>query len=306
MLPIFNKKINIGRYNIPLVTAIIIALLLCLVVGIGARYVYVTSTKPVTQISALDFYFTVDLLGDTNELSDLEKDIHLYGGNAKTVSFNVQNYFDELRINAKEIKYTVDVSTDLDSYDGKWTITSAPSDKTMTAGTAETDTYTLSLPTGYEQQGKPTVVTATVKSSTPYTKEMKLNFLLHSTDAPVTYRVVDNPGDAYAKLIVMVSENIDAGKIKVDWSNVNAQANILQIDTTSPQILDGTIALSGVNDPANQTSGYLSQVTTTKALGKGSSMQIYFFKSNPALDYSKPDTQLALVDGVYTATIEQN
>ena len=182
-------------------------------------------------------------------------------------------------------------------------------DGTMTAGTAETDTYTLSLPTGYEQQGKPTVVTATVKSSTPYTKEMKLNFLLHSTDAPVTYRVVDNPGDAYAKLIVMVSEDIAAGKIKVDWSNVNASANTLQIDTTSPQILDGTIELSGVNDPGDTTynpDGYLKQVTTTKALGKGSSMQIYFFKSNPALDYSKPDTQLALVDGVYTATIEQN
>ena len=282
MPPIRRGKLNISQRINGITFFLLVLSVLSLTIGIAARYLYIKVAKP-GEVVARDFYFTVDLLGDTNELSDLEKEINLFGGGEKTVTFNVQNFFDELRVNEKDIVYTASVTTDYNAYKGVPELTSSVDD-TLPASVKTSDAYTLTLPVGYEQTGVPTKVTVTVRSSKPYVKEMKLHFLLHSTPAPVSYRVEDNAGDPYATLIVMAHETIAKGLIQIDWSQVNQTSNMLQIDTTSPQVIDGMV-LAGDNNPSSQ-NGYLKTVTTTKPLAAGASMQIYFFKSDPTQNYS--------------------
>lgn len=282
----FLKKINIKNRTAKIVIIAFAALLVCLITGISAKYIIENRGK-LTQARALDFYFTVDLLGDTNELSELETDLHLFGGGEKTVSFNVQNYFDTLRINDKDIVYTASLECSDASYSNKATFTSQPADFTMKAsGGSQQDEFTVKFPAGYETAGKTVTVTAVIKSSRPYVKEMKINFILHSDDAPLTYRVEDNAGDNFATLIVMANTDVGAGKLHVDWSSINASANVLQIDTTSPYILDGTLSLNS-NTPGDS---YLKSVTTTRNMAKGESIQIYFFKSDPNANYNIPNT----------------
>lgn len=301
MRSILSEKLNTKRKTILIVSVVIVVLVICTIGGLTAKYIYDNIGKD-TQVVARDFYFTVDLLGDTNELSDLETDIHLFGGGDKTVPFTVKSYFDDLRINNKDITYTATIECDNGSYN-KATFTTKPSDFVMTANVKADDAYVISMPAGYERAGKTTTVTAVIKSSAPYEKEMRLNFVLHADDAPMTYRVEDNAGDAFATLIVMANEDVAANKITVDWSTVNNGANNLQVDTTSPQVLDNTVKLT-TNTPG---SSYLTGITTTRALKKGESIQIYFFKADPSVSYSKPDTQVsANASGVYALTIEQN
>lgn len=301
MRSFLREKLNIKRRTLLTVSVVLMVVMLFAIGGLTAKYIYDNIGKD-SQVVARDFYFTIDLLGDTNELSDLETDIHLFGGGDKTVPFTVQSYFDDLRINNKEITYTARIESDNNSYNNA-SYTTKPSDYVMAANGKENDIFVLTMPTGYERAGKTTTVTAVIKSSAPYEKEMRLNFILHAEDAPMTYRVEDNAGDAYATLIVMANEVVSAGKVTVDWSTVNNGANILQVDTTSPQVLDGTVTLT-TNDPG---STYLNNITTTRALKKGESIQIYFFKADPSVSYAKPDTQVsANASGIYALTIEQN
>lgn len=293
------KKLNLKDGKTRIAAIIIAVLLLSLVVGISAKYIYDTIGEK-TQAVALDFYFTIDALGDTNEMDELETDIHLFGGGEKNVAFAVQNYFDTLRINEKDIKYTVELQCNDAGYENKAVFTQEPDNYTMEASSGRhQDEFIVKLPTGYEQQGKTVTVTAVVKSSSPYVKEMKLNFVLHSEDAPLTYRVEDNTGDNFATLIVMSNDDIPAGKLLIDWSAINQSENVLQIDTTSPHVLDGTLELDS-NDPSTS---FLKQVTTTRSIAKGESIQIYFFKSNPNENYNIPDTAVTPVSGIYNISI---
>lgn len=293
MLTTRKEKSNNKRRVTPMMVVIALVLTLSLVVGIGARYIYIRSTTRLTQVSALDFYFTVDVLGDTNELTELEKDIYLFGGNTQTATFSVLNYFDELRTNSKAIDYTVKVEDDNANYDS-YTLTSgaestplAPSYTFTEGGTKQSNDFTLTMNAGYT---KTTKVTVTVKSSSPYVKEMKLNFILSRNDAPMKYRVDDKAGNNYATLIIMANEAIAADKIQVSWSDVNATENKLQLDTTSPHVLDGTV-IPAANKPASN--GYISTITTTRAIKANESIQIYLFKADPNEDYSVPDTNVA-------------
>ncbi|MBQ8606181.1 MAG: hypothetical protein IJ408_05535 [Clostridia bacterium] len=296
----FLKKIDMKNKTVRITVLAIAVLLVSIIAGVSAKYIYDNRGK-LSQVSALDFYFTVDLLGDTNELSELEKEIHLFGGGDKTATFNVQNYFDSLRVNEKDIEYTVNLESSDAGYD-KASFTKKPDDFVMHASdAAHSDEYIVSFPTGYEKDsGESVTVTAKIKSSSPYVKEMKINFVLHPSEPPFMYRVEDNAGDNVARLIVMANVDVPAGDLNIDWSTINAAENALQIDTTSPHVLDGTLSLDS-NDPGT---GFLKSVTTTREITKGESIQIFFFKADPSLDYSIPDTNITPdTNGDYNVTI---
>lgn len=294
-----GKKVIIRRIALIALLCVFITSL-SLLTGVFAKYMKELRSVN-NQIRANDFYFTIDILGDTNEYTQLSRDINLYGTDSKTVFFTVQNYFDDLRINDEAIKYTVAASCDNDAYTA-YSLTGAASG-TLPASAQTNEVYTLSIPAGYAStDGTPTTVTVTVKSSSPYTKTMKLNFILNSSEADVTYRVEDNAGDAYATLIVMAGKAVNANAVTVDWSAVNATANVLQVDSVSKNILDSNVTLT-----TNDTTSYLKSATITKALAKQESVKIVFFKTDPTKNYStNGDISAQESNGKYTVTINEN
>lgn len=301
MKEIVMPKLN--RRKVILLVAICLAVvLLGTIIGVGAKYIRDFASVQ-SQVLADDFYFTVDLLGDTQEKKDLSKEIHLYGGEAKSLSFQVQNYFDDLRINEKDVSYTVSLSCDRNDYSGYSFSAGSAGSYTLSKGAKAINGYTVNLPEGYAALHGNTTVTATVKSTNPYVKEMKLHFVLHGQPEPVVYRVEDQVGGTYATLIVMASETINAGNLKLDWSAVNSGSNLLQVDTNSKHILDGSLVLT-TNDP---NSGFLNQATTTQPMEENESILIYFFKADPTKDYSTVGELVAEESGgVYTVAIKEH
>jgi len=272
------------------------------IVGVGAKYIKEFASVR-NQIRANEFFFTVDLLGDTQEYSDLDKEIHLFGGEAKSLTFNVQNYFDDLRINDKNITYTVSATCNT-SYNG-FTLTQGgntpAASYTLTKDVANHQAFTLALAEGYATLEQNSVVTVTVRSTVPYTKTMKLKFVLHGQPEPVVYRVEDQPGATYATLIVMVSEPVAANQLALNWSSVNQNANVLQIDTNNKYVLDDTLELT-TNTPGT----YLQGATLTRSLQEKESMQIYFFKTDPTKDYSTVgDIVAPKENGAYQVVIQE-
>ena len=93
------------RKNRNLLIVLILVISISTLVPVFARYVKEINSK--VNIQSDKFYFTVDLLGDTNTDESLEKTYYFYGGDTKEVTFSIQNYFDDYRICDTDVKYEV-------------------------------------------------------------------------------------------------------------------------------------------------------------------------------------------------------
>ena len=292
---------------VPLLVLAVVVGLSCLIGGLAAKYV-VTDTKEGNQVSANDFYFSIDLLAATDQYAGqdenliTERTVELFGTTQTSLTFKVRNFFDDLRINPKDINYTISYKADsgvpatITSGGSKVTSGSA---YTLTAGSQDFDEFTVSAPNNQVEGGK---ITVTVASSSPYTKTMTLTVILHPQQYDVLYRVEDNAGDPYATLIIMAGKpnGVAAGAINMDWSAINASANVLQVDTTNTFVNSGTL-VGGVNENDNS---YLTSILSVQKIDENGSVAIYFFKQDPNQDYSMPDTIAEAVDGVYQVILE--
>lgn len=267
-------------------------LILLLVIGLcaGALAAYRSTQGADSTATAQEFYFTLDLLGDTLLDEDCTREIHLYGGNAKTLKFSAQNYFDSKRITQTDVTYTTALSGSYASSSYASSVTLNPDDNagTTLSGGSKTD-YTLDIPVGYAEGDR---VEVSFTSSAPYAKILKLIFVLHTDTHPMFYRVEDSVDGVYASLVIMTNVDIPAGKLTVDWSAVTntegtkqKDENILQIDSTNRYVQNGDLQ---IELPAGAT--HLSSVTVTKDLKAGQSIEIYFFKTDPKVNYSVEKT----------------
>lgn len=294
---------------VPLLCVAAGVVLLCFVGGITAKYV-ATDNRDNNQISANDFYFSIDMLSATDQYAGqdentiTERTFDLYGSTQTSMTFKVRNHFDELRINPADITYTVSYTADANVpavlKSGDETVTSGTF-YTLTGGTVDSDTFTISAPDNTVEGGK---ITVTVASSVPYVKTMTLTVVLHPQKYDVLYRVEDAAGDPYATLIIMAGKagGVEAGNINVDWSTINATANILQVDTTN-KFVNKTGVLTGVNENDNS---FLKSFVSTDDIGEKGSVAIYFFKADPSRNYSMPDTVAEAVEGVYQVILAEN
>lgn len=273
------------------------SLILLLVIGLcaGALAAYRSTQGADSTATAQEFYFTLDLLGDTLLDEDCTREIHLYGGNEKTLKFSAQNYFDDKRITQTDVTYTTALSG---SYaggatlklDNSATLTLDDSAGTTLLGGSPTGLpYELTIDDGYEDGDW---VEVSFTSSTPYAKTLKLIFVLHTDTHPMFYRVEDSVDGVYASLVIMTNVDIPAGKLTVDWSAVTntegtkqKDENILQIDSTNRYVQNDDLQ---IELPAGAT--HLSSVTVTKDLKAGQSIEIYFFKTDPEVNYSVEKT----------------
>lgn len=278
----------------------------CLFAGILAKYVHESVTEN-SQITADKFYFTTNILGDTKMINtdgteqmgyafdaqSTEGTWSLYGSGQHDITIRVQNYFDNLRITEQEIAYEGSVTVqDADGKDitkasggefpelkigteifSKGTLTPAESDKK-----AQTD-MTLSIPayTAWNYADG-TVVTARIKSTSPYKKTLTMKFVLYAVDTTLKYRIVDSVGSPYAELILMTN----ADKSVQPWLK---WPESLSIDNTNP--LTYTYANGAFTQQAGMTD---RNMQISQALKNGQSESIYFFKNNTSENYAKDET----------------
>ena len=230
-----------------------------------------------TTVSSDKFYFTVDLLGNTNLPSDLNKTYHLYGGDAKNIKFNVVNYFDDLRITSSDITFDVALSgsaKDLSSVVVEKT--------TLSKNSKDESLVTLNILEGYKNLDE---VVVTITSNAPFKKVFNITFVLHSYNEIVECKIIDNDKSLYAEVIISANILIDEYSLIIDYSDINDSANMLQADMNNSYLKDD----KNTNIPTGE---YLTSITITKVINAGESFAINMYKKVTSLDYSTLDITL--------------
>ncbi len=292
---------NKRKTLISVAIAVAIIITLAIIGGVTAKYIFENNIDK-GQISAKDFYFTIDILGDTTDVENLTTRTELYGGSTQQIGFAVQNFYDSERISAKDISYDISVACnnsfngfELRRFNEKIALDSS---FVIAGGSEKSDDYFLNIESGYEEDIE---LTITVQSTAPYTKKMEITLVLHPHGADVLYRVVDSADSPYATLAIMSSVDIPKEKLTIDWSSINGSENVLQIDTTNPYIIDEDLTLT-TNNPGKS---YLKAVTNTRNIKTLESINVYFFKIDSAKSYATLGDYAAVEneDGTYTITL---
>lgn len=258
-----------------IITGSIIISLLLIIVSISLAKYY-SEKEYGTNVSSDKFYFTIDLMGDTNTLLSLEKIYHLYGGDSKEISFNIQNFFDELRYTNDDITYNVHLEG---SYKDSSVInTTSLTPTKLEKGKCTLDTYTLSISEGYNDLDEVIVVATSTK---PYAKTLRLKFVLHSYTENFSVDIIDDVNSVYAEVVISSNIYIDAYSIIIDYSTINKTSNMLKADMTNIYLIDGL----GTNNPKAGVD-YLQEVKITSSIYAGDALSILMFKKDISKNYS--------------------
>lgn len=277
-----------------------------LVGGVAARYVWQTWSE-YAAVNSEPFYFTADLLGDTEMTADADNGSysfvspesgtwHLYGGEEHTVEFNILNHYDNLRITQNVIKYTATVDakdfngvTLTDSTGNLLTGSQNLGEAPVTEGTKyeqKSQKLILTIPGGYTEEKTVTVV---ITSTKPYKKTLELNFVVHPAGKGLIYEVVDSVNSPYAELIIRNDTDKEV-QPTIKWDETS-----LSIDNTNEltfKYADGAFTQqAGIENKVMQIS---------RNLNIGESVSIYFFKSE-SKNYAIANTTVN--DSNYTITI---
>ncbi len=280
-------------------------------IGIYGRYIK-NKQYDKNQTYSDDYYFTIDLLGNTQDLDSLSKDIHLYGGDEQTIKFIVRNYFDNIRINEEKIDYYILLETSIPNVvltNGE-NVISGQTNYSLSGGSLNSEQYVLSVPKDGYTEGQ--TIKITVSSNKPYNKTMILNFILHINVYDLQYYVIDSELSSYAELVIMSNIAIPANSIVIDWFDVNNDGltNNLQIDCTNINILEPDLTW-GINNPKDS---FLSKAIITRNMAAIESISIYFFKSDKNKNYSTEKDEILnyisigvekSLDNTYTITLKE-
>lgn len=297
----------------------LLAAVCCLLTGVWARYIHQTTTEN-SQITAENFYFTANLLGDTRmtAVDDTSQESYvfgeastegtwnIYGAGEHQIRIQVQNYYDELRVTQREIVYTGSVTvTDASGNTvTKGEASSFPELKinnhTFVNGTlsansgAGSDTLTLDIPSFASwNYTDGTAVTAKIESTSPYRKTMTMRFILYAADTTLKYQVIDSAGSPYAELILM-TDVANTVQPVLRWSKD------LNIDNTNPL----TFTYDSKTGTFTQQSGMTDRnMRISEALRTGRSEAIYFFKNDTTKNYSRGETVVYPQNNAYTVQI---
>lgn len=201
-----KKRIIIAVVSLMLVST----LLLCIVPSIAK---YITGKGKQSEITSENFYFSSNFLK-----SDEEPVYEIYGN---SVTFEVRNYIDSLRINATDIDYTVNTDP---ADGGSLDKTGGTLEKSITPASQEVKlTYNFSE---YEDRKEITVTVTGEGKDTTYTKELKAKFIFIKQDSSFRYEIKDVKDRDYAELYIYmgnrakdVTINWDKAKLLIDETN---------------------------------------------------------------------------------------
>lgn len=228
-----KKKITVA------VISVISALILMLgIVPSLAKYVKEHGKQ--SKVVSDNFYFTSDYLSES-----AIPEHKIYGD---SVAFEIRNFIDSLRTNVANIEYTVSASDGTLSSNGG----------TLTGGTEKCAKITLTY-SGEEAEKE---ITVTVKSSSPYVKELKAKFVF--TKPVLRYEITDSSGSYFAELYIHTTN--EAKTVTVNWNKTE-----LLIDETNDYVF------GKLNADKNAASVDIPAHTTVK---------IAFFKNDITKNYS--------------------
>ncbi len=255
--------------------------LVCFIGVIAAKYIS-QETYPGNQIGAKDFYFSVDafLEDEHDENAVVTKQVDLYGVTQNSYTFHVVNAYDALRINQEDIHFNITCETagvTLREEDGAAV---SGNGYTLPGGDSASQGFTVTFDELTDNKMAEIVVTST----SPYKKIMRLQVVAHPQNYDVLYRVEDEPGKTYARLVVMAGVDVSARELDIDWSGINTTENTLQIDTTDTDILN---QVSGVDSAPG---AFMTSATNNDAIAADGSIAVYFFKADPSQNYAIDDT----------------
>ncbi len=294
----------------------------CLCIGFAAVSDQLNIWGSVTAEPKYQRVLAIDLIGDpiaaqqsedsgvTVAENTITKRIELYGHAEQRISFQVQNYIDDLRFSKSEVTYTIKVACSVSDYqaytlerhDGATNVpvtteqsyTFTP--KTTTDGDlekADPHKYTLILPEAEEAN---TMVTVTVTPTDDRLETLVLQFVLKTVKTPaVSYRIVDSEGDLNAVLIIRTEIRLEAGALTVQWPE-----NALGVDLSNNYVL-------GKDEPIP--SAPLTTFAIQKPIEAPGSIEVFFFKENVQSNYSTNGTEYVEVTKngeQYLIEIKQN
>lgn len=174
-----------------------------------------------SEITSKNFYFTSDYLKAG------EEPVYKIYGN--TVTFQVRNYIDSLRINADNIKYTVKADGVTINKAGE-TGNYAGEVLNLAGNAKNSDSITLTYNFGDEDQKE---ITVTATSTDVYKKELKAKFILLKPEG-LAYEIKDEQGRNYAEMYIYMGNTKQ--NVTLSWDNAK-----LLIDETNDYVVKGTL-----------------------------------------------------------------
>ena len=206
-----------------------------------------------SEITSKNFYFSSNFLK-----SDEEPTYEIYGN---TVTFQVRNYVDGMRINDSKIIYTATATEgNLKKADG--TVIEENTELTLAGGAKSSDSITLTYD-GAEQKE----ITVTAKSTGVYAKTLTAKFIFLKPEG-LAYEIKDEVNRNYAEMYIYMGNT--AQDVTLSWDKA-----ALVIDETNDYVFSNTLSA----EKNSVTVGNIPADTTVK---------IVFFKKNITADNTSP------------------
>ncbi|MGN0820008.1 MAG: hypothetical protein ACI4M6_06470 [Christensenellaceae bacterium] len=232
------------KKNRIIITVISIAVLLTALLCIAPSFAkYLTKQSVQSELEADEFYFTSDYLKSE------DTPVYIVSGN--TVTFALNNFIDDFRINETDITYEATADYGALSLNGG----------TLTGGSALSESITLTYDFASDEEEKE--ITVTVISSAVYEKTLQAKFVLNKLYSGVKYEIKDSAGASCAELYIYVGDAVSG--LTLLWDNAE-----LLIDETNDYVYGNvTNGISPVKSSA-----------TTKNIVGGTTVRIIFFKND--------------------------
>ena len=210
-----------------------------------------------SEITSKNFYFSSNFL-KADEVPVYE----IYGN---TVTFQVRNYVDGMRINDSEIIYTA-TATEGNLKKADETVIDANTELTLAGGAKKFDSITLTYDfvDGEEQKE----ITVTAKSTGVYAKTLTAKFIFLKPEG-LAYEIKDEVSRNYAEMYIYMGNT--AQNVTLSWDNA-----VLVIDETNDYVF-GKVQ--------NQTSPEKSSVEIDN-IAADTTVKIVFFKQDITQDYT--------------------
>ena len=242
-----KKKITVA-----VISAVsVLAIILCFAPSFAK---YITTQGRQSELDSDHFYFSSDYLR-----SD---DTPVYEILGNSITFEIRNYVDSLRINGTDITYKA-MST---------AGTISTSTGTLKGGTGRSANVTLSYSFSGDEQQKE--ISVSVTGTGDYTETLQAKFIFIRSTSNLQYYIEDSAGSNYATLYICAVEADTAAVLSWDTDK-------LLIDETNDYVF-GRVA----NDSLLHTG-----TATTKSIVAGTTAKIVFFKKNIREDYTRVMTE---------------
>lgn len=207
-----------------------------------------------SEITSKNFYFS------SNFLKPDEEPIPTYEIYGNTVTFEVRNYIDSLRINDTDISYTVTAPTD------GGTVDISSESGTLTRAVLSSQNITLSY--NFLENEDQKEITVSVTGTEKFTQTLKATFKFIKYDG-LKYEIKDRENRDYAELYIYTGKT--ASNVTINWDKTKHL-----IDETNDYVFRSTTLNAEKN------------VVTVENIPANTTVKIVFFKKDIKADNTSP------------------